>query len=140
MLLQKPPFRCETRQAIDELAKELNLPNEPHMQDWSWEVANPLDIDKYVQHYLSLTDEDKKFALMEIIIQAVENQEKTVEFSKCWGVLEPILKENFSLHKWSIWYWSFFETDDLANCWLIAPFMREVWYSANGFFDKSSIG
>ncbi len=139
MLIQKPLHKCPTKRAIDELANELGLPNEPHMQDWEWEVANPLNVDKYIQHYFTLTDEDKKFTLMEIIIQAVDDQEKTVNFSKYLGIIEPILKNSFSLHEWSVWYWASFERDNLADCWLISPFMREVWYSANGLFDKPHI-
>lgn len=103
------------------------------MQDWEWEVANPLDIEKYIQHFLSLDDEDKRFALMEIIIQATTDQEKTADFFKYWSCIKPILEANFLLHEWSIWYWSVFDNDDLADCWLVTPYMRAIWhrYGAN---------
>jgi hypothetical protein len=39
----EPTFRCGTRKAIDELAEELNLPNEKWMQDWPIEVMVPSD-------------------------------------------------------------------------------------------------
>ena len=44
----EPTFRCGTRKAIDELAEELNLPNEKWMQDWPYEVVNASDIEKYI--------------------------------------------------------------------------------------------
>jgi hypothetical protein len=69
-----PKARYGTRKAIDELAKELNLPNEEWMQDWPIEVIKPSDIETYIEHYEKLTDEDKKFVLMEGILEANENQ------------------------------------------------------------------
>ena len=44
------------------------------MQEWPIEVTNPSDIDRYIDHYTTLTDDDKKFVLMEEIIDAAENQ------------------------------------------------------------------
>ncbi|MCW2263988.1 MULTISPECIES: hypothetical protein [Sphingobacterium] len=70
----EPIFRCANRKAIDELAQELNLSNEEWMQEWPIEVTNPSDIDRYIDHYTTLTDDDKKFVLMEEIIDAAENQ------------------------------------------------------------------
>ena len=60
----EPTFRCGTRKAVDELSEELKLPNNLAMQDWSYEVANPNDIDKYISHYYLTTDDDKKFVLI----------------------------------------------------------------------------
>ncbi len=54
----EPPFRFGTSKAIEELAAELNLP--PNMEDWSYMVSKPNDIDKYISHYLLTVDEKKK--------------------------------------------------------------------------------
>jgi hypothetical protein len=123
----EPKPRYGTAKAIDELAKELNLPHEQWMQDWPFEVANPDDIEKYIAHYKLIFDEDKKFLLMEAIIQATTDQRQMTDFEKYWDVIKPLLTENFSIHEYSIFYWSCFETDDLTDCWTISPNMRKLW-------------
>lgn len=129
--MNKPAFRCPTRKAIDELAKELQLKNDPGMQDWEWEVANPDDIEKYIFHYKSLNDSDKKFTLMEIMIQAVEDQGFESDFTKYWNIIEVFLRGNFSIHQHSIFYWSTFDNEDLNECWKVTPLMRNVWAYCN---------
>lgn len=57
MKMQKPKFRCSTEKAINELALELQLPE--NTQDWEWIVGNPEDIEKYIAHYKTLIDDDK---------------------------------------------------------------------------------
>jgi len=86
----EPTFRCGTRKAIDELAEELILPNDLTMQDWAYEIANPNDIDKYISHYGLTTDDDKKFVLMKIIIQATEEQNTEELFQKYCRTIKPI--------------------------------------------------
>jgi hypothetical protein len=123
----EPTFRCGTRKAIYELAGELNLPNNLAMQDWSYEVANPNDIDQYISHYGLTTDGDKKFVLMEIIIQATEDQNKEKLFQKYCETIKPILETDFKLHEFTIHYWACFENENLADCWKIANLMRQLW-------------
>ena len=94
----EPIFRCGTRKAIDELAEELKLPNEIWMQDWPYEVVIPEDVEKYIEHYEKLTDEDKKFVLMEGIIQATEDQETEVKFLKYWNRIKSLLENDFYIH------------------------------------------
>ncbi len=129
--MNEPQFRCPTRKAIDELADELQLENHPGMQDWEWEVANPKDIEKYIAHYKSLTDSDKKFTLMEIIIMSIEDQELESSFTKYWNIVKVLLEKNFSIHQYSIFYWSTFENDDLNECWKVTPLMRNLWKDKN---------
>lgn len=123
----EPTFRCGTRKAIDELAEELNLPNDLTMQDWSYEVANPNDIDKYISHYGLTTDDDKKFVLMEIIIQATEEQNKEELFQKYCETIKPILETDFKLHEFTIHYWACFDNEKLDDSWKIANLMRQLW-------------
>ena len=124
----KPEFRCGTKKAIDELAEELNLPNHPTMQDWSYTAGHPNDIDKYIAHYNLTTDEDKKFVLMELIIQATEDQIEKTNFNKYWDKVKNILQKNFTIHEYTIFYWSCFDTQNVNDCWTITENMRELWY------------
>ncbi len=123
----EPTFRYGTRKAIDELAEELNLPNKLTMQDWSYEVANPNEIDKYISHYGSTKDDDKKFVLMEIIIQATEEQNTEELFQKYCEAIKPILETYFKLHEFTIYYWSCFDNENLEDCWKITPLIRQIW-------------
>lgn len=123
----EPEFRCGTRKAMDELAEELNLPFEEWMQDWPYEVASSDDLDKYLDHYQTLSDEDKKFVLMEAIIQATEDQIGDELFEKSWYKVKPLLEKNFAIHEYTIHYWCSFDNADLDDCWKIAGNMRQLW-------------
>lgn len=127
----KPTFRCGTRKAIDELAKELKMVKEDWMQDWPYEVANHSDIEKYTDHYKNLTDEDKKFVLMEAIIQATEGQTTNKLFTKYSSTIKPIIIKDFIIHEYTIHYWSCFDNENIDDCWRITPFMRQVWNEQN---------
>lgn len=121
----EPTFRCGTRKAIDELAEELNLPKELDMQDWSYTEGNSNDIEKYISHYGSTKDDDKKFVLMELIIQATEDQNTEELFLKYCERIKPIIEADFKLHEYTIYYWACFDNENLDDCWKIAPLMRQ---------------
>lgn len=125
--MKEPKPRYGTLKAIEELSRELNLRHEQWMQDWPVEVVNPDDIEKYIAHYSLTVDADKKFLLMEAIIQATTEQRVKTDFEKYWNIVKPLLIANFSLHEYSIFYWSCFEMDDLMDCWQITPNMRQLW-------------
>ena len=123
----EPLPRYRTRKAIDELAVELNLPNESWMQDWPYEVVVHSDIDRFFAHYKRLLDEDKKFLLMQAIIQAIEEQPTETLFIKLWDKAKTILEKEFTLHEYTIYYWACLDTEDIEDCWRITPVMRELW-------------
>jgi hypothetical protein len=123
----EPAFRCGTRKAIEELAKELNLPFEDWMQDWPYEVIKPGDIEKYIDHYQLITDEDKKFVLMEGIIQATEDQPTGELFIKYWHKIKPALERDFATHEYTIHYWACFDNKDGDDYWNISVLMRQLW-------------
>jgi|GEM_PF-432832 len=123
----EPTFRCGTRKAIDELSEELQIPNDTSMQDWSYTEGNSDDIEKYISHYSLTTDDDKKFVLMEMIIQATEDQDTKKLFLKYCERIQPILETDFKLHEYTIHYWACFDNEDLDDCWKIAAFMRQLW-------------
>lgn len=126
----EPKFRCSTNEAILRIAKQLDLEYNSGMQDWEWEVANPKHIEKYITHYKTLTDDNEKFTLMEIIIQALTDQDDE-KLEKYWKEVKEFLKANFEIHEYSIYYWSCFENDDLEDCWQITPHMRSLWKECN---------
>lgn len=120
-------FRCGTRKAIEELSKELNISFNSSMQDWSYTEGNPDDLEKYISLYSLTKDEDKKFILMQFIIQATEDQSSEALFFKYCERIKPILETEFKLHKYTIHYWSCFDNENLIDCWKITSLMRRIW-------------
>lgn len=125
--MKEPKFRSVTKKAIDELTKDLNFDVKDDLQDWEWLIGNHKDIEKYIQHYSEENDNDKRFALMEIIIQATEDQDVESEFLKYSKIISKILNDNFALHEYSIFYWSNFDNENLEDCWKISKLMREIF-------------
>ena len=126
--MKEPKPRYVTSKAIEELSKELNLRYEQWMQDWPYEVVAVGDIEKYIAHYKTTVDEDKKFVLMMAIIHATTGQRQETDFEKYWNIIKPLLIDDYSIHEYSIFYWSTFEIDDLTDCWIITPKMRQLWH------------
>jgi hypothetical protein len=122
--MKQPQSRYSTRKACLEISSELDLPYDEFAQDWPWEVADPDDIEKYIAHYSTLKDEDKKFVLMEAILQACDELEPN-DLEKYWPIVRDLLLSNFSIHESSIFYWSCFE-NDLDNSFEISSNMRLV--------------
>ncbi len=123
----KPTFRCGTRKAIDELSEELNIPFDESMQDWSYTEGNPADIEKYISHYELTKDDDKKFVLMEFIIQATEDQQNEALFLKYCNKVKPLLQAESKLHEYTIHYWACFDNDNIEDCWKTTQLLRQIW-------------
>jgi hypothetical protein len=122
-----PQPRYETEKAIEELTRELDLSFDNYMQDWPYEVASANDIDKYIEYYRGTTDEDVKFALMMLIIQATEDQKSEADFLYYWNAISVLLKEDFTIHACTVYYWSCFDAEGMEEAWTITPHMRQLW-------------
>lgn len=123
----KPKFRSGTRKAITRIAEKLNLPDNDSMQDWAYEVANPADIEDYLAYYESTEDWDVKFVLMEMMIQAVEEQPEEEKFQKYSGVIRSVLTKDFDMHEYTVYYWALLDDLPVSNPWRITPLMRQLW-------------
>jgi hypothetical protein len=131
--------RFATRAAIDSLAARFGLVNEPGMQDWEWEVADPGRIDEFLSTYESgELSEDERFTLMETMLQSFEELPAALAAHPRWSRLLDILDCNASLHARSIWYWSAPEADDLEECWRVTPFLRSILNRHRAVFDRSA--
>ena len=126
-----PEPRYGTRETVDDLSSKLNLRFEEWMQDWPYEVANADDIDDYINYYRLTADDDRKFLLMQAIVQATTDQREQTDFQKYWSIIEPLLRQDFKLHEYTVFYWSCFDTEDLDDCWIIASNMRQLWNEFN---------
>jgi len=105
----KPAFRFSTKAALDELAIQLKLkdkiPNWDSIAGSSYTPGNPEDIQQYIDYYPQLLDDDKKFTLMEMILDVVADQPNETEFFYYWTKVEPILIKNYTLHEYTVHYW-----------------------------------
>jgi len=126
--MKEPKFRFVTEKAKRELSIDFNFGYDINKscQDWEWTIGNKNQIEEYITHYINEIDDDKKFALMEIIIQAIEDQENEKDFDKYSNGIRKLLFNNFLLHEYSIYYWSDFE-NDLNDSWKISKMMREIF-------------
>jgi len=128
--VKEPKFRCGTKKAINELVAQYDYPHEDWMQDWPYEIADPNNIKDYFQHYDEQTDDDKKFSLMEMLIQALTDVENENDFKKNWILLKKRIINDFKIHECTIFYWCSFG-ENLSDCWKITPKMREIWVEKN---------
>jgi hypothetical protein len=123
------PDRWATNAARMSLARRFALPYDPLSQDWEWEVADPSRFGEFLDAYGSGSlDEDERFALMEILIQCIEDMGlHSVEASPQWHSVANLLHAHAGLHASSIRYWSCLEARDLEDCFGVTAPMRAVW-------------
>ncbi len=127
-------WRDPTAESIAKLAKLFSLPNESWMQDWDLQVADPVRVDEFLAAYRNLpfTDDDK-FTLMEIIVASLNDLEGAdLASHPAWHEARGILREQCVLHADTICYWSCIEEPDVAECFSITPYMREIWQAVEG--------
>ena len=128
--MAEPPFRFSTKKALDELAIELNLREKiPHwdsMAGLSYTPGNPADIQAYLVHYAQLKDDDKKFTLMEMILDAIAQQSNERDFMKYWRKVEPILIKDYVIHEFTIHYWKDMTKGNFERSEMMTPLVRDL--------------
>jgi len=131
MIIKEPKFRCGTAKARNSLIAKFNLPHDDWMQDWPYEISVAEKIDEYFKYYDNVIDVDEKFYLMELLIQATDEQAEALKLKQAWLELKTRLINDYSIHEYTIYYWSSFENENLEDCWNITPYMRELWFKQN---------
>lgn len=129
-------WRFPTRAAIDALATRFGLRNEPDMQDWEWEVADPNRIEEFLRAYESgeLT-EGERFVLMETIIQSFDESEHPLTGNPLWERILTRIEENITVHIHTVWYWACLG-EKLEDSWRVAPSMRKILKRHRHRFEK----
>jgi hypothetical protein len=124
----EPLDRWPTTAARKSLASRFDLPCDPFSQDWEWEVADPSRFEEFLDTYkTSILDEDERFALMEILIQCVEDMDlPALESSPEWHSIATLLRARADLHASSIRYWSCLDDRDLKDCSRVSGPMRVI--------------
>lgn len=124
----EPPLRYWTQSSEVSLAARLRVPWEVVMQDWPWEVAEPERLDEYLGLYDALTDDDERFTLMDVMLQAVEEQDSPLRLVQGWEELRQRIRQRPALHAWQMWYWRVWATATLTDAFFITPYTRELWW------------
>lgn len=91
-----------TQRAMESIADILDLPLKSISPGWPTEVANSADLNHYSKLYDSLNNEDEKFVLMQMIIQAMSN---SAEMLHDLDKLEKRLTWDFRIHESTIKKW-----------------------------------
>lgn len=129
--MKEPPFRCVTYIAIQSLVNEFGYHYDSNMQDWEYEVAKLGDIEKYFNKYNTTEDDDIRFLLMEMIISTSNENHDFNWVAEIWPRVQALLKEKFSLHEYTVYYWCDFGNENIEDCFYITASMRMLWNELN---------
>lgn len=122
--------RHPTRAAIDSLAKRFALPNEPHMQDWEYVVADRTRLPELLQalEREELTD-DERFTLSETVMQCFEDlpeEGRQLDQTDEWKRFAVLLRARPRLHAHTLCYWSALDSTP-DDAWRVSRFVRQLW-------------
>jgi hypothetical protein len=128
--MEEPSFRCSTKKALNELEVELNLkeknPYWESMAGHSYTPGNPDDIQEYLDYYVQLKNDDKKFTLMEMILDSLADQPNENDFTKYWQKVEPKLVKDYLIHEFTIYYWKDMGKHNFERSDIMTPKIREL--------------
>ncbi len=120
-----------TNEAIEYLNRELALPSTGREQDWEIELADSNRINEFISFLENkpLSD-DKKFALMALIIGSLEDLVNIKSINKdskdIWGEVARLLCTRIELYKPLIDYWSLVGEDNNDDTFAITKLMRSL--------------
>lgn len=128
--MDKPLYRFSTKKALDELAIELSFkeknPYWDSMAGLSYTPGNPDDIQEYLDYYIQLKDDDKKFTLMEMMLDSLADQPNEAEFFKYWKLIKPILIKDYLTHKYTVHYWKNMTKQNFERSDVMTPLIQEL--------------
>ena len=107
--------RVSTPQAIERLASDLALTlPDSFSQDWESQVASRGRSGDFVKAYREKQyDEDERFVLMRLIIQAFDEALQFDESHEdAWREIVEMLLRDAALHESTIKYWCLWDEDD----------------------------
>jgi hypothetical protein len=124
------PERWPAPAAMQYINSLLQISVKHDSQDWEFEISDPDRLSEYLTIYENnLRNEDDRFALMSVIIDAFEHSSRS---SEMWNRIRKHLKDEFGVHQYTIYYWCVVGENDLENYWEITPWMRELWDECRG--------
>jgi len=117
-----------TREAIDKFNKLLKLTEDPNMQDWEIECADPRRVEEFIDCYINhASTNDERFTLMALILGSFEEYHGLDSPSpEIWKRISDILSADRKLHKDHIDYYSCTEAESQEEWFPITHQIRSV--------------
>jgi len=127
--MEKPEPRYSGLAAQNALIEKFGWSHEGWMQDWPLEISAQINIRDCIEEYEGLTDSDEKFLLMTAILYALDDCADQQQFEYYGTQVSKLLLANFDLHKFTIYYWTLYETSPGSDddVFTITPLMRKIW-------------
>ena len=121
-------MRFPTRAAIDRLNSCLGLVEDPSMQDWELECADPNRVEEFLNfHDTHTTSDDEKFTLMALILGSFEEYHAiNPSDASLWLRIRSILSDNVELYRTHIEYYQWLEAESEEEYFPITPLMRQI--------------
>lgn len=128
IMQSEPPERYWTAASIAFLSEKFDHPSDRSQQDWPFEVADHGLLEAYLALYDDPTlDEDVRFTLADLIIQAFEDG-SDLSTDPRWTKFLGQLAANFRIHAWQVWQWAANDVPE-ADRWNVSPWMRALLQS-----------
>jgi len=121
-------MRHPTRKAIDKFNSILSLQEDPHLQDWEIECANPNRVNEFIHCYNTNTkNDDERFTLMALILGSFEEyHDVNPPSEEIWTKVKTILIESKIVHYDHIEYYQCLDATKKDEFFPITELMREI--------------
>jgi hypothetical protein len=121
-------MRHPVRPAIDKFNGLLGLNEQPYMQDWEIECADPGRVMEFIRCYdLNAKTDDEKFTLMALILGSYEEYHSANgPRSEEWNAIKVQLEADLAVHCDHILYYGCPESDDEEEWFPITTQVREL--------------
>ncbi|GGH61392.1 hypothetical protein GCM10008014_36780 [Paenibacillus silvae] len=119
-----------TEKAINSLKTKINFQQSEtsYSQDWEYEVSDSSRIKEFMYLYENIElNKDEQFALMTVIVSSYNDalEEGKIDEEIQEKILFFLFNES-DIHRNIILEWAMLDEEDLSNCYVIAPIMREL--------------
>jgi hypothetical protein len=121
-------MRHPTRAAIDKFNLLFNLFEDPKMQDWEIECADPKRVEEFIDVYLNEElNDDENFTLMALILGSFEEYHGLEQPTEnVWNKIKNLLIEDYSIQQTHIEYYQCLDSEDVEEFFPITKLMREI--------------
>lgn len=96
------------------------------MQDWPLEVSHQINVEDALVVYDNAS-EDEKFVIMQGLLYVLDDVVEKADFDKLSIQIERLLEKDFSVHEYTIYYWTLYGTPWMEGKFNVTPLCREVW-------------
>jgi hypothetical protein len=93
-----------THETADGVARLVGVVHEDWMQDFPFEVADPARVEEFLDHYTTLTSDDERRVLIDLVVASLE--ECSDRPAHALATMESILVASPEVHAATIIYWS----------------------------------